>query len=71
LTGLLAGLLYFGNDDPFLEPCVARIMALLELDLDVNLRFATGHSFSPHPAVSRPVPAWSSRSRAAPRALRV
>lgn len=42
LTGLLAGLLYFGNDDPFLERCVERIMALLELDLEVNLRFAAG-----------------------------
>jgi DNA-binding SARP family transcriptional activator len=42
LSGLLAGLLYFDNDDPFLEPCVERIMALLELDLDINLRFAAG-----------------------------
>jgi len=42
LSGLLAGLCYFGNDDPFLETCVDRIMALLELDLDVNVRFAAG-----------------------------
>jgi DNA-binding SARP family transcriptional activator len=42
LSGLLAGLIFFGPEDPFLESCVARIMALLELDLDVNVRFAAG-----------------------------
>jgi len=42
LAGLLAGLIFFGPADPFLETCVERIMALLELDLDVNLRFAAG-----------------------------
>jgi LuxR family transcriptional regulator, maltose regulon positive regulatory protein len=42
LTGLLAGLTFFGPDDPFLEGCVERIMALLELELDVNVRFAAG-----------------------------
>ena len=42
LTGLLAALNYFGPDDPFLPQCVARIMELLELDLDVNVKFAAG-----------------------------
>lgn len=42
LAGLLAGLNYFGPEDPFLPGCVDRIMALLELDLDVNLKFAAG-----------------------------
>ena len=42
LAGLLAGLIFFGPADPFLEPCVERIMTLLELDLDVNLKFAAG-----------------------------
>jgi DNA-binding SARP family transcriptional activator len=42
LTGLLAGLIFFGPDDPFLEPCVERTMTLLGLDLDVNVRFAAG-----------------------------
>lgn len=42
LAGLLAGLLFFAPADPFLEPCVERIMTLLELNLDVNARFAAG-----------------------------
>ncbi|MFO1313012.1 MAG: BTAD domain-containing putative transcriptional regulator [Burkholderiales bacterium] len=42
LTGMLAGLLFFGQSDPFLDRCVDRIMALLELDLDVNVKFAAG-----------------------------
>lgn len=42
LGGLLAGLIFFGPEDPFIERCVERIMALLELDLDVNIKFAAG-----------------------------
>ncbi len=42
LSGLLAGLVYFGNDDPFLPTCVERLLALVEQDLDVNRRFAAG-----------------------------
>ena len=42
LAGLLAGLIFFGPEDPFIETCVARIMTLLELDLDVNVKFAAG-----------------------------
>ncbi len=42
LAGLLAGLLFFAPTDSFLEACVNRIMMLLELDLDVNTRFAAG-----------------------------
>ena len=42
LAGLLAGLTFFGPEDSFLELCAARIMALLELDLDVNVKFAAG-----------------------------
>jgi DNA-binding SARP family transcriptional activator len=41
-TGLLAGLLMLGPDDPYCATCVARMLALLELDVDVNLRFAAG-----------------------------
>ncbi|MBS0321204.1 MAG: winged helix-turn-helix domain-containing protein [Proteobacteria bacterium] len=40
LTGLLTGLLYFGNDDPVLPACVDRMLGLLEQDVNVNLRFA-------------------------------
>jgi LuxR family maltose regulon positive regulatory protein len=42
LSGLLAGLIFFGQEDPFIEACVERIMVLLELDLDVNVKFAAG-----------------------------
>jgi len=41
-TGLLAGLLMLVPDDPFCRTCVSRILALLELDVDVNLKFAAG-----------------------------
>ena len=44
LTGLLAALNFFGPDDPFLPRCVERIMNLLELDLDVNVRYAAGRA---------------------------
>jgi DNA-binding SARP family transcriptional activator len=43
-TGLLAGLLMVAPGDPFCDRCVARIIALLELELDVNLRFAAGRA---------------------------
>jgi LuxR family maltose regulon positive regulatory protein len=39
-AGLLAGLLMFAPSDPFGERCVDRIFRLLELEIDVNLRFA-------------------------------
>jgi len=39
-AGLLAGLLMLAPSDPFGEHCVERIFHLLELELDVNLRFA-------------------------------
>lgn len=42
LSGLLAGLIYFGATDAFIDACVERIMGLLELDLDVNVKFAAG-----------------------------
>jgi DNA-binding SARP family transcriptional activator len=42
LAGLAAALNYFGPDDPFLPRCIERIMGLLELDLDVNLKFVAG-----------------------------
>ena len=41
-AGLLAGLLMLAPDDPFARICVDRIRRLLELELDVNLRFAAG-----------------------------
>jgi LuxR family maltose regulon positive regulatory protein len=41
-AGLLAGLLMFAPADPFCDRCVARIIDLLEVELDVNLRFAAG-----------------------------
>ncbi len=41
-AGLLAGVLMLAPSDPFCGPCVARILSLLELDLDVNLKFAAG-----------------------------
>jgi DNA-binding SARP family transcriptional activator len=41
-AGLLAGLLMFAPSDPFCDRCVDRIVALLELELDVNLKFAAG-----------------------------
>ena len=42
LAGLLAGLIYFGAADAFIDTCVERIMGLLERDLDVNVKFAAG-----------------------------
>ena len=44
LTGLLTALNYFGPDDPYLPRCVERIMALLESELDVNVKFAAGRA---------------------------
>jgi len=41
-AGLLAGLTMLGPDDPYCGTCVTRILALLELELDVNLKFAAG-----------------------------
>ena len=41
-AGLLAGLLMFAPADPFCDRCVERITHLLELELDVNLKFAAG-----------------------------
>ncbi len=40
--GWLAGLLMLRPGDAAIGPCVARIMVLLELDVDVNVRFAAG-----------------------------
>src|SRR5438477_8261011 len=37
-AGLLAGLLLLAPADPYCKPCAARILALLELDLEVNLK---------------------------------
>jgi LuxR family maltose regulon positive regulatory protein len=41
-AGLLAGLLMLAPADPFCDHCVDRIIRLLELELDVNLKFAAG-----------------------------
>jgi DNA-binding SARP family transcriptional activator len=41
-AGLLAGLLMFAPSDPFCDRCARRVLALLELELDVNLKFAAG-----------------------------
>jgi len=41
-TGLLCALLMLSPSDPFIDICVERIMALLELDVDVNAKFAAG-----------------------------
>lgn len=42
LGGLLAGLMFFDPENTFVERCVERLMALMELDLDVNIKFAVG-----------------------------
>ena len=39
-AGLLCGLLFLRPDDAFIDTCVAEIMALLDLDVDVNAKFA-------------------------------
>ena len=41
-AGLLCALLFLNPSDDAIDGCVARIMALLELDLDVNVRYAAG-----------------------------
>ncbi|HVO87751.1 MAG TPA: bacterial transcriptional activator domain-containing protein, partial [Casimicrobiaceae bacterium] len=41
-AGLLAGLLMLAPSDAFCDRCAARILALLELEVDVNLKFAAG-----------------------------
>ncbi len=41
-AGLVAGLNYHGPADPAIDRAVERIMALLERDIDVNLRVAAG-----------------------------
>lgn len=41
-AGLLAGLAFFHPHDPFNDRCAERIMARLEVDVDVNLKFAAG-----------------------------
>jgi two-component SAPR family response regulator len=41
-AGLLAGLLMFAPADPFCDRCIDRIVRLLEMELDVNLKFAAG-----------------------------
>jgi DNA-binding SARP family transcriptional activator len=41
-AGLLCGLMMLRPDDAFIDVCAARIMSLLELDVDVNAKFAAG-----------------------------
>ncbi len=41
-AGSLLAFLMLGPSDPGIDDCVERIMTLLELDLDVNTRFAAG-----------------------------
>jgi DNA-binding SARP family transcriptional activator len=41
-AGMLCGLLMLHQDDAFIDVCVSRIMSLLELDVDVNAKFAAG-----------------------------
>jgi LuxR family transcriptional regulator, maltose regulon positive regulatory protein len=41
-AGLLCALLFLNPGDNAIDGCVARIMALLESDIDVNLRYAAG-----------------------------
>ena len=41
-AGFVAGLNYYGPSDPAVDRAAERIMALLERDVDVNLRFAAG-----------------------------
>jgi DNA-binding SARP family transcriptional activator len=42
LTGLLIGLLFAAPNDAFVDDCAARVLALLDADIDVNLAFAAG-----------------------------
>jgi len=41
-AGALCGLLFLRPNDAFIDACVTRIMPLLELDIDVNAKFAAG-----------------------------
>ena len=41
-AGLLCALLFLSPSDDAIDACVTRIMALLELDIDINVRFAAG-----------------------------
>jgi len=41
-AGLLCSMLFLRPDDPLIDTCVARIMSLLERDVDVNAKFAAG-----------------------------
>ena len=41
-AGLLCALLMLEPVDPSIDPCVRRIMALLERDIDANVKFAAG-----------------------------
>ncbi len=43
-TGMLSGLLMLHPADPFCDRCVAEILRCLELDIDVNLKFAAGRA---------------------------
>ena len=42
LAGTLCGMVWLRPSDPSIDACVDRIMQLLELDVDVNVRFAAG-----------------------------
>ncbi len=44
LSGLLIGMLFGAHNDPFITSCTERIMRLLELDVDVNVKFAAGRA---------------------------
>ena len=44
LTGALFAMLMLRPADPKIDPCVQRILELLEVDLDVNARFAAGRA---------------------------
>jgi two-component SAPR family response regulator len=43
-AGMLSGLLMVGPSDPMCDRCVDEIVRLLELDVDVNLKFAAGRA---------------------------
>jgi LuxR family maltose regulon positive regulatory protein len=42
LTGALCGMIWLRPLDPGIDACVDRVMQLIELDIDVNTRFAAG-----------------------------